>query len=119
MEDELLLARRVGVSGARRESMPKVKGNNRGVLAVLLIPPAWRRFEAGFLLSQGAIVNMREKEKREAASATEFSVEDNHLEEKEKSMRQARAINCCTRFMVGLDRIVLLRIALNTASLSM
>jgi hypothetical protein len=48
---------------------------------------------------------MREKRKREAASAIEFSFKDNQTEENVKSSRHARARKFRRRFMVGGERI--------------
>jgi hypothetical protein len=48
---------------------------------------------------------MRVKEKREAASAIEFSLEDNQIQEKEKSSRHARATNWRRRVIVGGERM--------------
>jgi hypothetical protein len=71
----------------------------------LFVPPIWRRFEDGCLLRKGANSNMRVKEKREAASALEFSLEDNQIQEKEKSSRHARATNWRRRVIVGGERM--------------
>jgi hypothetical protein len=61
---------------------------------------------------------MREKEKREAASAIALSAEDNQTEEKEKSSRHARARNWRRTVMVGVERMEKLAMLLWTASLS-
>jgi hypothetical protein len=61
---------------------------------------------------------MREKEKREAASAIAFSFDDNQTEEKEKSSRHARATKLWSRPIVGAERIDRLWMLLKMASLS-
>jgi hypothetical protein len=55
---------------------------------------------------------MRVKEKREAASAIAFSLEDNQTEEKVKSSRHARAKNCRRSSIVGVDLMEKLLMAL-------
>lgn len=70
--------------------MPKIESDGRGPLWVAFIPPMWRRFFEGSWRRLGARENMRVKEKREAASAIEFSEEGNQTEEKEKSRRHAK-----------------------------
>jgi hypothetical protein len=61
---------------------------------------------------------MRVKEKREAASAMAFSLEDNQAEEKVKSSRHASAKKWRRSSIVGGDFIEKLEMALWTASLS-
>jgi hypothetical protein len=91
--DEGLLANVVGGSGAGCKAMPKIECDSRRVLRVVFIPPMWWHFLEGCQLRCGAKENTREKEKQEAASATEFSEEESQTEEKEKSRRHARKIN--------------------------
>ena len=81
-------------------AMLKVKHNGLWVVSVLLVPPCWRHFEIRVWSSQGAIENMCVNEKQEAASAIEFAEEESHSEENEKSRQQARAIRCCSNFIV-------------------
>lgn len=98
--------------------MPKIECDGFWKMLVSVVPPIQRHLEEGCLSRCGVSLKRRVYAKREVASASALSAEDNQDEAKVKSRRQARERNWRKTSIVGAERIDKEVIALSTASLS-